>query len=152
MSIQPVHLSNRQRVAIDVTRRIETNLCMRCFTPRELAERSNCIPQPYSFDEDADDINHEFNTVRLENTEDPYRYVKMCRFCNTHLHNRAIRPDCVPDWQKEMIDRYGKYAAQRHISRMEDKLRKPFGLYQEDLDAEVVNEAHRWHEDWHRRE
>ena len=72
---------------------------------------------------------------------------KKCKFCNTHLHNRADQPLCIPDWQKEMIDRYGK-DGHRHIARMLRKLAPPFGRYQEDIDADELNELEAWHRDW----
>ncbi len=114
---------------------------MRCFIPIRMAQTLGCAPQPFSFDEDEADTNHEFNFIHLKNTRDPFQYVKKCKFCNTHLHNRAVRPTCIPDWQKEMIDRYGKYDAQRHIARMNDLLTPPF-------DADEVNEPDEWHSDW----
>lgn len=123
---------------------------MRCFIPISLARNIGCVPEPFSLDEDEDeaDTDHEFNFIRLENTEDSFQYVKKCKFCNIHLHNRADRPICIPDWQKEMIDRYGKHAAQRHIARMLRKLAPPFGLYQEDIDAAEAKELEEWHRDW----
>jgi hypothetical protein len=46
-----------------------------------------------------------------------------------------------------MIDKYGK-DAQRHIARMLRMLAPPFGRYQEDIDADELNELEAWHRDW----
>jgi hypothetical protein len=112
-----------------------------------MAQNLGCVPERFSFDEDEADMNHEFNFIHLENTRDPFQYVKKCNFCNTHLHNRADQPLCIPDWQKEMMDKYGK-DAQRHIARMRRMLAPPFGRYQEDIDADELNELEAWHRDW----
>ena len=148
MSKPPRHMFRRRRVAIDVTKTIETNLCMRCFIAVRLARDVDCVPEPYSFDDEDDrDDNHEFNFLRLEDTNDPYRYEKKCKYCNTHLHNRASRPDCRPDWQKEMIDRHGKHGARRHIARMESMLH-PSNWYEE-IDEEA-RELDDWKREWDR--
>jgi hypothetical protein len=46
-----------------------------------------------------------------------------------------------------MMDKYGK-DAQRHIARMRRMLAPPFGRYQEDIDADELNELEAWHRDW----